>query len=70
MNYQKIYDQLIEKRQQIPLKHIGNGEIETHHIIPKSFGGSDNEDNLINLTLREHYVAHLLLLEIAKQKHD
>ena len=32
-----------------------------HHILPKSMGGSDNNENLIKLTIREHYVAHLIL---------
>lgn len=34
---------------------------ETHHIIPKSMGGKDSKDNLVRLTLREHYICHLLL---------
>ena len=43
---------------------IDNGEsYEIHHIIPKSLGGSDEEDNLIKLTLREHFIVHKLLYE-------
>ena len=38
--------------------------MEKHHIRPKSEGGSDDETNLVNLTAREHYVAHLLLAKI------
>lgn len=38
--------------------------VERHHVIPKSEGGSNNPDNLVNLTAREHYVAHLLLAKI------
>lgn len=34
---------------------------ESHHIIPKSLGGSNNPDNLINLTAKEHYICHRLL---------
>lgn len=34
---------------------------EKHHIIPKCFGGNDLPTNLVSLTLREHYIAHLLL---------
>lgn len=37
---------------------------EVHHIVPKSEGGSDEPDNLVKLTAREHYVAHLLLARI------
>lgn len=32
-----------------------------HHIIPRSLGGSDEVSNLIRLTPREHYIAHLIL---------
>lgn len=38
--------------------------VERHHIVPKSEGGSNKPDNLVNLTAREHYVAHLLLAKI------
>lgn len=34
---------------------------EKHHIIPKCLGGNNLPNNLVSLTLREHYVAHLLL---------
>ena len=29
-----------------------------HHIVPKHMGGSDDEENLILLTLEEHIQAH------------
>lgn len=35
--------------------------LENHHIIPKSIGGSNTNDNLVFLTAREHYIAHWLL---------
>jgi hypothetical protein len=38
--------------------------IETHHIIMHSIGGSNNKLNLVNLTLREHYVMHELLVKV------
>lgn len=34
---------------------------ESHHIKPRSLGGSDNEDNIISLSPREHYIAHWML---------
>ena len=34
---------------------------ERHHIIPKCMDGSDEEENLIDLLAREHFVAHKLL---------
>jgi len=36
---------------------------EYHHIIPKSFGGTDSNENLIILTFREHYLCHRLLVK-------
>lgn len=38
-----------------------SGEVEIHHIVPRSLGGSNDESNLIKLTLRQHYIAHWML---------
>ena len=41
---------------------ISKGEYkERHHIIPKCIGGTNDEDNLIDLYAREHFIAHKLL---------
>ena len=37
------------------------GMKEMHHITPKSMGGTDNKNNLIALTPRQHYIAHWML---------
>ena len=37
---------------------------EEHHIVPRSLGGYDTKENLVLLTAREHFVAHLLLAKI------
>lgn len=34
---------------------------ENHHILPRSLGGSDEGDNMVRLTAREHFICHLLL---------
>jgi hypothetical protein len=34
---------------------------EIHHIIPKSLNGSNEFDNLVTLTYREHFILHMLL---------
>lgn len=41
---------------------------EIHHIIPKSFGGSDEKINLIRLTAKEHFVCHHLLIKMINDK--
>jgi hypothetical protein len=37
---------------------------ERHHVIPKSLGGSDEADNLVRLTAKEHFVCHMLLVRM------
>lgn len=61
MNYQKIYNAIIEKAKgRLDLEEY----FEKHHIIPKSLGGTDEETNLVKLTFREHYLCHRLLTKI------
>lgn len=38
--------------------------VERHHIIPKSLGGSNDKDNIVALTAREHLICHRLLIKI------
>lgn len=70
MNYQKIYNELIYKRQFISIldKSIPS---ELHHIIPRSICPFlvNNKDNIVRLTYREHYIAHMLLAKIYKQQY-
>lgn len=62
MNYKRIYETLIEKGR---LENTNEeAYYEKHHIVPKSLGGSDSESNLVNLTFRQHYLAHELLVKI------
>lgn len=42
-------------------RYVVDGYSEVHHIIPRSEGGLDDDDNLVRLTAREHYIAHKLL---------
>lgn len=64
MNYRKIYNQLVQKRLNYPLSKDNTNYVERHHIIPKCLQGSDEESNLIFLSIREHYIAHLLLYKM------
>ena len=60
MNYQLIYNNLITNAKNRCLEDY----TETHHIIPKCLGGTDDIDNLVELSAREHYIAHLLLVKL------
>jgi hypothetical protein len=39
---------------------------ENHHIVPKSMGGTDNSENIIKLTSKEHYICHLCLVKFTE----
>lgn len=58
MNYLRIYNELIDNAKQ--RKEI-EGYTEKHHIIPKCIGGEDVPENIVELTAREHFLAHWLL---------
>lgn len=45
---------------------ITEGYTETHHIIPQSLGGSNEKDNLVELTAREHFICHWLLVKMTE----
>jgi len=58
MDYQKIYEQIVNRALS---RGRPNDEYDRHHIVPRSMGGPDYESNLVNLTLREHFICHLIL---------
>ena len=60
MNYQKLYYSIIEKRKE----SIPSGYTEIHHIIPRCLGGTDDKDNLVKLSAKEHFMCHLLLTKM------
>lgn len=66
MNYRRIHDEIINSaRARGWTKKESDGVyVETHHIIPKSSGGTNDIDNLIVLSAREHYLIHWLLYKI------
>lgn len=60
MDYQHHYNLLIERAR----SRLLEGYRELHHIIPRCLGGTDEPNNLVYLTAKEHYVAHQLLVKI------
>lgn len=60
--YTKWYFNIINRAQSRTL----TGYTEKHHIIPKSWGGSNRNENLATLTAREHYICHLLLTRMTE----
>jgi hypothetical protein len=64
MNYQKIHDQIINRVKLENRKKGTSVYYERHHIIPKCIGGTNDKENLVLLTAREHFIIHKLLCEI------
>jgi len=62
--YTETYYNIVNRASQRTL----DGYTETHHIIPRSLGGSDDPDNLVCLTAREHFLCHWLLTKMVKGK--
>lgn len=60
MNYEKIYNQIVERAK----NRVLDCYTERHHIIPRCMGGGDEKENLVNLTAREHFICHRLLVQI------
>jgi hypothetical protein len=55
--YTLWYNTIIEQAR----NRITDVYTESHHVQPRSLGGTDNKDNLVDLTAREHFVCHWLL---------
>ena len=68
MNYKKHYEVLCYGRQSLERVKSKEFYYELHHILPKSLGGLDIKENLVLLTAREHYIAHLLLYAMYRQQ--
>lgn len=62
--YYKWYSSIIDNAKNRSL----DSYTEKHHIVPKSLGGTNCIDNLISLTPREHFIAHLLLTKFTEGK--
>jgi hypothetical protein len=66
MDYLKIYKNLIYSRKsRVPEDGI---YYEKHHIVMKSMGGTNDKENIVSLTAREHFLAHWLLWRIHKNR--
>jgi hypothetical protein len=60
--YTKLYYKITSNAKQ----RITEGYTELHHIIPQSMGGSNNKENLVHLTAREHFICHWLLIKMTE----
>ena len=58
--YNRWYKAITERARTRVLKEY----TEKHHIQPRSLGGTDDKNNLVDLTAREHFICHWLLTKI------
>jgi hypothetical protein len=64
MDYKRIYEKIVQKAKIENRIKSQSLYYESHHILPKCLGGSNNKENLILLTPKEHFICHLLLMKI------
>jgi hypothetical protein len=62
--YYRWYFSIIKNAQHKQYNNLNYTEL--HHIIPKSIGGDNSQNNLVNLTAREHFLCHWLLTKFTK----
>ena len=58
--YDQWYNSIIKRARTRVLEDY----TEKHHIQPRSLGGTDDKNNLVDLTAREHFICHWLLTKI------
>lgn len=77
MNYQRIYDQIIDRAKKENRQKVKDGAYyEAHHLVPRCMGGEGKvtqwktHSNIVLLTGREHFMCHLLLSEIYPESRE
>lgn len=62
--YTRIYFSIVENAR---LRVLPKDQYkETHHIVPRSMGGDNSSNNLVDLTAREHFICHKLLVRMTE----
>ena len=62
--YTALYYKIIASAQERNYTKTLNDGYQTHHIIPRCFGGTNDTTNLVVLTYKEHRVCHRLLINM------
>ena len=62
--YTIVYNNIVNTAKSRVLGGYG----ERHHIIPKCLGGTNDKNNIVKLTAREHFICHRLLVKMVEGK--
>ena len=65
--YTAIYYKIVEQAKQRNHTKQKYDGYQTHHIIPQCFGGTNDPNNLVVLSYKEHRVCHRLLINMTKR---
>jgi hypothetical protein len=66
-----IYDQFIDYLKKLALKGLDLNEgVKKHHIFPKHAGGSDERNNIVLVSTKNHTLAHFYRFLAYKEKGD
>lgn len=68
MDYEKLYNNIINNAIKQVRSKSKTAYFEAHHIFPKCLGGTDEKENIVLLTAKEHFICHHLLTKI--YQHD
>jgi hypothetical protein len=60
--YSKYYYNIVARAKSRTLAH--GTYVEKHHVIPRSLGGSNEPENIVKLTAKEHLICHRLLIRM------
>jgi hypothetical protein len=64
IKYHRWHDAIIDRAR----LRVLTENYESHHVKPKSLGGSNSKKNIVRLTYREHFLVHCLLVKITDGK--
>ena len=62
--YYTKYSDLVKHYKELDLQKSDDLYTESHHILPKSMGGSDESTNLVRVPARVHFLLHWMLYKI------
>lgn len=69
--YERVYYRIITRAKDRGLdKTKLTGYYEMHHIFPRCLGGTNNTNNLVLLTYREHVLCHIILVGLFNNNPD